>query len=296
MSKQVKNSHHGSRLVPKARPSSYNLHNPYLSANFKIWIVGCIFLLVFIRLSSLIFFPDANIISDKIILGIVLALIGYLWGQEVRDRHRLELMNADLIRAQKKLENAEIDTISSLILMEEAKDPYVHGHSSRVMKISLAMGDMLGFHTETKESIRRASILHDLGKIIVKEEILHKPAKLTDEEWTMVRKHPQMAVDILEPLRFLHLEKRIILHHHERIDGKGYPSGLEGDDIPLESRIIAIADTFDAMNSARIYRDPCPKDYILEELNRVAGTQLDAELVKKFLDLLEKNPDFWKRE
>lgn len=270
--------------------------NPYLSCNFKIWVVGFVFFLVFFHLFNVLVFPNVQLLSREWILGVVLVLIGYLWTQELRDRYRLQVMNRELLTTQNKLEAAEIDAITSLILMEEAKDPYVHGHSSRVAKFSLIIAGALNFSKSTLEIIRRASLLHDLGKLVISDEILFKPGKLTEAEWGIIRRHPQIAIDILDPLKFLFLEKKIILHHHERIDGAGYPSRLKGKDIPLESRIIAVADTFDAMNSNRIYREPCTKDFILEELKRVSGLQLDQSLVNTFLSQLEKHPDFWERE
>jgi len=278
------------------KPENYvDIDSPFLSSTFKVWIVGLIFFMVFMHLFALIVLPGVKIISDKFILGLALVLIGYLWTQELRDRYRLQEMNQTLIDAQRKLEEAEIDTITSLILMEEAKDPYVHGHSGRVSKFSVAMAEALNYSQDTKETIRRAALLHDMGKLIISDDVLLKPVKLNDEEWDVIKQHPQKAVDILEPLRFLHLEKKIILHHHERVDGQGYPKGLKEQEIPLESRIIAIADTFDAMNSTRIYREPCSKEYILTELRKVAGTQLDADLITVFLRLLEENPWFWER-
>jgi len=127
-------------------------------------------------------------------------------------------------------------------------------------------------------------------------EILNKPGKLDEEEWKIMKSHPQRALEILEPLGFLAAEKEIILHHHERYTGGGYPEGIKGETIPLGARIMAVADTFDAMNSARSYRAALSKDAILTELERVSGSQLDPQAVKTFLELLRKNPNFWKRD
>lgn len=271
------------------------IDNPYLSANFKIWLVGFIFFLIFFYCFTIYVNPRAEVLSNGLILGTVLALVSYLWSQEVRDRDRLRAMNDDLIQIHKKLQDAEIATIASLIRVEEAKDIMARGHSERVAKLSVAMAEAKGFSENTKEMIRRAAILHDVGKLAIPDSILQKPGKLTDEEWEPIRKHPQMAVEILEPLKFLTLEKKVILHHHERIDGAGYPTGLKGAEIPLESRIIAVADTFDAMNSSRMYRENFSKEHIISELRRVANSQLEASLVELFLRLLEHNPGFWER-
>ena len=127
------------------------------------------------------------------------------------------------------------------------------------------------------------------------DEILKKPDKLNDEEWKIMKRHPQGSIDILEPLEFLSQEKEIILHHHERYDGGGYPSGLKGEDIPLGARIMAVADTFDAMNSERPYRKSLPEEVIISELKRVSGSQLDSAIVSIFLNLLKKKPDLWER-
>lgn len=272
-----------------------NMQSVFLTSNFKLWVVAFIFFLTFFHLFTSLAFPNSRILPEKLVLTVVLGLIAYLWTQEIRDRERLQAMNEQLIIAHRKLQDAEVNTISSLVLFEEAKDPYIRGHSNRVTMFSLAMAEALELSASTKETIRRASMLHDLGKISIKDSILLKPGPLTDAEWDIVKRHPQIALDILDPLKFLYLEKRIILYHHERIDGKGYPAGLKDKEIPFESRIIAVADTFDAMNTARIYREPCSKEFILSELKKVSGTQLDSQFVDVFLGLIDKNPQFWER-
>ncbi|MDP2652897.1 MAG: HD-GYP domain-containing protein [Candidatus Omnitrophota bacterium] len=269
------------------------LNSPYLSTEFKVWVMGFIFFMTFLQLFALFLFPSANFLSEKFILSVVLILIGYLWVQEIRDRDRVKRINAELVEAQIKLQKAEIDTISSLIRIVEAKDPMVRGHSERVARLAVEIGRMMDFSQDTLASIYRAGILHDLGKLAIKDEILRKPQKLSPEEWEIVKRHPQLAVDILEPLKFLHLEKKIILYHHERVDGKGYPSGLKDTDIPLESRIIGAVETFDEMNSPTVYRERLPREVVLEELQKVSGTQLDSSVVALLLSALEKHPEFW---
>ncbi|MFC1754868.1 HD-GYP domain-containing protein, partial [Thermoproteota archaeon] len=186
-------------------------------------------------------------------------------------------------------------TIAALVLAEEAKDPYVRGHSKMVARYSSAIAKEMGFSNTRQRIMERASILHDLGKLGIKDSILNKPMKLDEEESMLMRNHPQRGVEMLKPLRFLAREQKIILHHHERYDGEGYPDCLKGDDIPMESRIIAVADTFDAMNSERPYRKTLPQDTIVRELEKVAGTQLDPAVVTIFLRLLKYNPSFWER-
>lgn len=270
--------------------------NPFISNTFKLFLVAIIFLLTFFHLYTLYRYPQTDIVSNEILLGAVLILVGYLWIQELRDRYRLQKINIALIEAQKQLERAEIDSIATLVLTEEAKDPYVRGHSKRVTRAAVEIAQELGFSEDEQKAIERAGILHDIGKIGISDIILRKPDKLDEEEWTVIKKHPRRAVEILEPLKFLTKEKEMICHHHERFDGKGYPDGLKGEEIPLGARILAIADTFDAMNSERPYRKPLPEDAIISELKNSSGTQLDPRIVTAFLNLLKKKPSLWERQ
>ncbi|MCG2761774.1 MAG: HD domain-containing protein, partial [Candidatus Atribacteria bacterium] len=135
-------------------------------------------------------------------------------------------------------------------------------------------------------SIEVAAVLHDIGKIGVQESILNKPEKLDDEEWKEVRRHPEFSYKILKEVNFPWDVKPIIYAHHERYDGKGYPSGLKGEKISLGARILAVADTFAAMTSDRAYRKGLSKEAAIEELKRVAGTQLDPKITEVFIEIL----------
>jgi len=270
--------------------------NPYISNIFKLWIVGVIFILMFIHLFAITHYGAFPIISDETIVSVVLALVGYLWIQELRDRYRLQALNRALLEAQERLKREELEIIAALVLTEEAKDPYVRGHSKRVTKCAMAIARKMGFPSEKQMVLERASILHDLGKLDIVDEILRKRGKLTDAEWEIIRKHPQKAVEMLEPLKFLAREKEIIYHHHEWYDGKGYPQGLKGEDIPVESRIISVADSFDAMNSDSAYRRALPGDVIISRLKEASGNQLDPSLVGVFLDLVEKDLSLWSKD
>lgn len=270
--------------------------NPFVSNTFKLWLVAIIFSLTFLNLYAIYRYPQAGIISNEFLLGTVLVLVGYLWIQELRDRERLQAINTALVGAQRQLQHAEVNTITTLVLTEEAKDPYVRGHSRRVTKCAVEIAQELGFSEEECKVIERAGILHDIGKIGISDAILNKPDKLNEEEWAIIKKHPQRGAEILEPLKFLNKEVEMIAHHHERLDGKGYPDGLKGEAIPQGARILAVADSFDAMNSERAYRKPLPEDVIIKELKDASGSQLDPHIVAAFLNLLKKKPSLWGRE
>ena len=176
-----------------------------------------------------------------------------------------------------------VRSIDAMIKALEAKDFYTRGHSQRVTLYSLAIAVELGMTGQELEDLRRASVLHDLGKIGVREAVLNKPGKLTEEEFSEIVRHPETAVRILEPIPFFRPLLPAILHHHERFDGKGYPSRLSGSSIPFASRIMGIADTFDAMTSTRAYRKALPIADAIAEIRRCSGTQFDPDIVPAFL-------------
>ena len=176
-----------------------------------------------------------------------------------------------------------VRSIDAMIKALEAKDFYTRGHSQRVTLYSIAIAEELGVTGQELEDLYRASVLHDLGKIGVREAVLNKPGKLTDEEFADIVRHPETAVRILEPIPFFRPLLPAILHHHERFDGKGYPSRLVGRNIPLASRIMTIADTFDAMTSTRAYRKALPVADAIAEIRRCSGTQFDPDIVPAFL-------------
>ena len=172
--------------------------------------------------------------------------------------------------------------IMSLVKALEAKDPYTRGHSERVTLYSMAIATELTMTGQEREDLHRASVLHDLGKIGVPEAVLNKPGRLTEEEFAEIKRHPGKAVEILGP-SIPGSVAIAIKHHHESFDGKGYPSRLSGRNIPLASRIMTIADTFDAMTSTRAYRKALPVADAIAEIRRCSGTQFDPEIVPAFL-------------
>ena len=186
------------------------------------------------------------------------------------------------ILLRENLEKNLIDTISSFVIALESKDPYLKGHSARVSLYSGELASVMGVPPAEVVLMSRAGMLHDLGKLVIMDNILRKPRQLTEEEFELIRTHPVVGDKILKPLRFLACEAKAVRHHHERYDGKGYPDGLKGDDIPLIARVVTVADAFDAMTSDRPYRSKRPLGVAMEEIVRGAGTQFDPVAADAF--------------
>jgi HD-GYP domain-containing protein (c-di-GMP phosphodiesterase class II) len=192
----------------------------------------------------------------------------------------------DNTKLYRELERFVIGVIESLVYAIEAKDSYTRGHSERVSRFSNLMAGRLNLDKRQEDSLGWAAILHDIGKIGISENLLNKGEALTDQEYEIIQKHSRKGFDILKPLEQLSDALPGILHHHERWDGGGYPQGLKGMEIPLLARIIAVADTFDALTSERPYRAARNQQEALAIMREVAGTQLDPDLVNLFLKII----------
>ncbi|WP_238942733.1 HD-GYP domain-containing protein [Planococcus beigongshangi] len=169
----------------------------------------------------------------------------------------------------------------------EKKDYYTYKHSSRVSRYALKVAARIGMTRERIEDLFLASILHDIGKINIPEDVLNKPGKLTDEEFEMIKKHPGDGAEMLRKTAYKKLAD-IVEQHHERISGNGYPFGLKGEEILLEARIIGVCDTFDAMTEDRSYRKAFTSEYAMEEIRRLSGIQYDPEVVRAFEEVLQQ--------
>jgi len=189
------------------------------------------------------------------------------------------IANSDLYH---EMERFVINVVKSLVHAIEAKDYYTRGHSERVNRYCMMLADHLDMGDEERRFLHWASILHDVGKIGIPEIILNKPEGLDDEEYGLVKSHSQKGFDILKPIEQISGSLPGILHHHESYDGKGYPKGLKGRDIPLIARIISVADTFDALTSNRAYRPGISTQIAFEKMEQVSGRQLDPDLLNLF--------------
>ncbi len=203
-------------------------------------------------------------------------------------------LSADMAKPGAPLESADsvtergaLSIIYALAATVDAKDHYTYGHSKKVSEYAVAAAEMLGLPADRTATIRAAALLHDIGKIGVPDSILNKQGPLTKTEWEPIKEHPQLGVEILRHVIDLINCLPAILHHHEHYDGTGYPFGLEGNNIPLEARILAIADTYDAITSLRPYRKRLSPQQAFSELKRCAGTQFDPKLVELFCRLME---------
>ena len=202
-----------------------------------------------------------------------------------RLERRVKEKTAELSIALRNVEGAYQNTLLALVAALDAREHETSDHSQRVVRYTLSIARRLGVPDQALPDIGRGALLHDIGKIGITDAILHKPGKLTDGEWVVMRTHPQIGYDILKAIPFLGSPADIVLAHQERFDGTGYPGKLAGMAVPLGARIFAIADTFDAITSDRPYRKKQPHEAARQEMIRCSGTQFDPACVEAFLTI-----------
>ena len=207
--------------------------------------------------------------------------------EKVRERTR------ELMEALEEVEQTYQMTLQSLSEALDAREHETSNHSQRVTNYTLSMAIQMGVAEEDLVHITRGALLHDVGKIGVPDSILLKQGELTDEEWAVMKKHPQIGYDILKGVKFMEKGLEIVLYHHERYDGKGYPKGLSGSDIPVGARIFPLADTFDAITSDRPYRKGLPFSAVRAEISKHSGSQFDPEVVELFCSIPEEDWEVW---
>jgi putative two-component system response regulator len=202
----------------------------------------------------------------------------------LQNRFYQENLERQVQEQAQRIQELFLQGVQMLARALEAKDAYTRGHSIRVSRYAVATAGRLGFEGTRLDGIRLGGELHDIGKIGTREAVLHKPGSLTPEEFRQISEHPALGEKMLSPLAHESPDVlRIVRSHHERLDGRGFPDGLRGDNIPIEARIVAVADAFDAMTTRRPYRESRPPEDAMGELRRVAGTQLDPDAVEAFV-------------
>lgn len=210
------------------------------------------------------------------------------FGQKLSEKSAdLNLLKGKIEKLNKKANQSLIESILAFAKTIELKDHYTGEHVENTVHYATEIARKLDLDNDEIELIKQAAMLHDLGKIGISDKILLKKAKLTKKEFSEIKKHPQIAVDILRPIQFFHSLIPFILYHHERWDGKGYPSNLKGDEIPLGARVIAIADVYQALTSDRPYRKGFSKSEAVKIITAGSGTQFDPRIVEVFLRILK---------
>jgi putative nucleotidyltransferase with HDIG domain len=225
---------------------------------------------------------------DLIILSVRNALEKKRLEDELETYHRnlerlVEERTSKLRQAYLTLKKAHLDSVKILVEAIDAKDPYTRGHSDRVRRMSLEIAKLLGFTEERMESLEYGALLHDIGKIGIKDGVLQKEGPLSSDEYQYIQGHPLIGVKIVEGIQFFNDKIPMIRHHHEHFDGTGYPDGLAGEAIPLEARIIAVTDAFDAMFSLRPHRKAMTIEEVLSELKQCENKQFDPLIIDIFL-------------
>lgn len=227
--------------------------------------------------------------SDKDITTVLAESLSAVKKREqdlIQSRDAFLNMLEDITESYHELEELFISLVSAMVDTLDAKSPWTKGHSERVAMYAEMIAKEMGFDEDAIKDIHLAGLLHDIGKIGTYDYLLDKPAKLTDEEFAIVKNHPAKGADILKGIKQLKTITPLVRHHHERIDGRGYPDGLKGDAIPLGARILHVADSFDSMTADRPYRPSPGIKYAVSELEKYSGAQFDPQAVKAFLNVI----------
>ena len=253
-----------------------------------ILLIGLFLVLVCVAIESVSVYFVATISGLFIGIGMIILLFTNIV-RTIQKIHMVEEKRHHLELEIEKKQNKKItlQMMESLSTTIEAKDEYTRGHSRRVAQYAALIAENLGWSKEEIQNLKNCAYLHDIGKIGIPDQILNKPGKLTNEEFNLIKQHTTIGQDILKDITIIPHIDEVTRSHHEHYDGTGYPDGLKGNEIPIQARVIALADSYDAMNSRRIYRNALSHGRIYHEIQMNAGTQFDPEITKVFLKLMD---------
>ena len=259
------------------------------SRDYHLALVGMVIALVsaLIEMVSVYFVVTISglFIGTGLVILLFLNLIRTV--RSVRNLERLR-QKKELESRRRQTERISLQTIKTLSVTVETKNVYTNGHSQRVADYSALIAGALGWDDKRINNLRNAAYMHDVGMIGIPDSIVNKPTRLTEEEYAIIQRHTLIGVDILKDITLIEHVAEVAHYHHERYDGTGYPEGIAGEEIPIEARIVAVADSYDAMNSKRIYRNALEKEKIIEELESCSGTQFDPVIAELFVRLIRE--------
>ena len=235
-------------------------------------------------------FTSNMLLVLSVVLGLLFFLEVYILCIEKEEKYILEKKRV------RSVWRMSMQIVQTLVKTIDAKDSYTNGHSARVAQYSVMLAKRMGFKEEELGRLEYTALLHDVGKIGVSDAILNKKGKLTEEEYAIIKEHSEIGAQILSTITELPDVAVGARYHHERYDGKGYPDGLKGEEIPLFARIIAVADSYDAMTSKRSYRDALPHELVRQEITRGIGTQFDPRIAKLMLIIMDEDKAYKLRE
>ena len=259
------------------------------SRGYHLALVGMVIALVSVLIEMVSVYFVVTISGLFIGTGLVILLFLNLIRtvRSVRNLERLR-QKKELESRRRQTERISLQTIKTLSVTVETKNVYTNGHSQRVADYSALIAGALGWDDKRINNLRNAAYMHDVGMIGIPDSIVNKPTRLTEEEYAIIQRHTLIGVDILKDITLIEHVAEVAHYHHERYDGTGYPEGIAGEEIPIEARIVAVADSYDAMNSKRIYRNALEKEKIIEELESCSGTQFDPVIAELFVRLIRE--------
>ena len=259
------------------------------SRGYHLALVGMVIALVSVLIEMVSVYFVVTISGLFIGTGLVILLFLNLIRtvRSVRNLERLR-QKKELESRRRQTERISLQTIKTISVTVETKNVYTNGHSQRVADYSALIAGALGWDDKRINNLRNAAYMHDVGMIGIPDSIVNKPTRLTEEEYAIIQRHTLIGVDILKDITLIEHVAEVAHYHHERYDGTGYPEGIAGEEIPIEARIVAVADSYDAMNSKRIYRNALEKEKIIEELESCSGTQFDPVIAELFVRLIRE--------